>query len=142
MKLVCGIQSFNNFQYGHHKAVISNNRYIDTSNLLKQILLIKFKLLLQPNLVMFIIPIQCYMIICYHFPFGKSTLTHYYLTDAMIERISLAFTKRILRITPQVARRSGWNKHGHNEAFYIKFRSEEGRDEVSISSIIPYYSTI
>ncbi len=49
----------------------------------------------------------------------------------MIERISLAFTKRILRITPQVARRTGWDKHSHNEAFYIKFRTEAGRDEVS-----------
>ena len=56
----------------------------------------------------------------------------YFIIDAMIERISLTFTKRILRITPQVARRTGWNKHSHNEAFYIKFRSEEGRDEVSI----------
>ena len=53
----------------------------------------------------------------------------------MIERISLAFTKRILRITPQVARRTGWNKHGHNQAFYIKFRTEEGRDEVSVCNI-------
>lgn len=54
----------------------------------------------------------------------------------MIERISLAFTKRILRITPQVARRSGWDKQNHSEAFYIKFRSEEGRDEVSNISVL------
>lgn len=52
-----------------------------------------------------------------------------YIKGSMVERISLPFTKRILKITPPVARRNGWSKDEENGVFYIKFRTEEGRDE-------------
>ena len=47
--------------------------------------------------------------------------------------MSLPFAKKVLKITPTVARRSGWDKENGSDSFYIKFRTEEGRNEVSLS---------
>ena len=46
-----------------------------------------------------------------------------------MEKTSLPFAKRVLSITPPVPRRKGW-KNDETCMFYIRFRTQEGRDEV------------
>ena len=55
------------------------------------------------------------------------------LIDSIIERISLPFAKRILKVTPPVPRRAGWDKDDESSVFFIKFRTDDGRNEVRIS---------
>ncbi|XP_019856003.1 PREDICTED: uncharacterized protein LOC109584629 [Amphimedon queenslandica] len=52
-----------------------------------------------------------------------------YIKDSIIERISLPFAKRVLKISPPIARRKGWNKESSSGMFYIKFASDNGRNE-------------
>ena len=52
------------------------------------------------------------------------------ITGAIIEKTSLSFAKRVLKITPPVPRRVGWEKT-RTAAFHIKFRSDRGMNEVS-----------
>ena len=49
--------------------------------------------------------------------------------DAIVEKTSLPFAKRILSITPPVPRRKGWS-NDESCIFYIRFRTSEGIDEV------------
>ena len=52
--------------------------------------------------------------------------------DAIIEKTSLAFAKFVMKISPPVPRRKGWeDTDDETGIFYIKFKTSEGRDEVS-----------
>lgn len=51
------------------------------------------------------------------------------IPDAMVEKISLPFAKRVLSITPPVPRRKGW-ENDESSVFHIRFKTEEGRNEV------------
>ena len=53
-----------------------------------------------------------------------------HITDAIVEKTSLPFAKRVLSISPPVPRRKGWH-NDETSVFHIRFRTEEGRDEVS-----------
>ena len=63
-------------------------------------------------------------------------ITFLFITDSIIERISLPFAKRVLKISPPIARRKGWNKESSSGTFYIKFASDNGRNEVRKSTRI------
>ncbi len=52
------------------------------------------------------------------------------VTDAVIEKVSLSMAKYVMRIAPQVPRRPS-GADDESAIFYIKFRSDEGRQEVS-----------
>ena len=55
------------------------------------------------------------------------------IADAIIEKISLPFAKYVIKISPPVPRRKGWEDTDEETGiFYIKFKTSEGRDEVSI----------
>ena len=51
-------------------------------------------------------------------------------SDAIVQKVSLPFANRVISIMPPVPRRIGW-KDDETSVFYIKFKTEEGRDEVS-----------
>ncbi len=53
-------------------------------------------------------------------------------TDAIIKKESMGLAKKILKISPPVPRRMGCKgSDDESSVFYIKFRTESGRDEVS-----------
>lgn len=53
-----------------------------------------------------------------------------YLKNAVIEKVSLSFAKRVLRITPPVPRRRSWESAEEGSStFYIKFKKSVTRDE-------------
>lgn len=55
------------------------------------------------------------------------------LTDAIIEKTSIALAKNVLKISPPVPRRKGWEDTDEETGiFYIKFKRSEGRDEVRV----------
>lgn len=55
------------------------------------------------------------------------------IADAIIEKTSLPFAKYVMKISPPVPRRKGWEDTDEQTGiFYIKFKTSEGRDEVSI----------
>ena len=51
-------------------------------------------------------------------------------SDAVIEKTSLPFAKRVLKITPPVPRRRGWDESDESCVFHIRFKTEKGRNEV------------
>lgn len=53
----------------------------------------------------------------------------YIFTDAVIEKVSLSMAKYVMKITPVVARRPS-GADDETAIFYIKFQSDEGRQEV------------
>ena len=58
------------------------------------------------------------------------SLTSFSQTDAIIEKASMPFAKLVLKITPPVPRRKGWDDNDESCVFHIKFKTEEGRSEV------------
>ena len=55
----------------------------------------------------------------------------YQHTDAIIEKTSIALAKHVLKISPPVPRRKGWeDTDDETGIFYIKFKTGDGRDEV------------
>lgn len=52
--------------------------------------------------------------------------------DAIIEKVSLPFAKIVLKITPPVPRRRGWEDDEESCVFHIRFQTEEGRNEVRL----------
>jgi hypothetical protein len=54
-----------------------------------------------------------------------------FITDAIIEKTSMKFAKRVLRISPPVPRRMGHKEAGDDSSiFHLKFKSDSDRDEV------------
>lgn len=59
-----------------------------------------------------------------------SVLGAIYLKNAIIEKTSLPFAKYVMKISPPVPRRKGWEDTDEQTGiFYIKFKTSEGRDE-------------
>lgn len=55
-----------------------------------------------------------------------------FLSDAIIEKTSIALAKYVMKISPPVPRRKGWeDTDDETGIFYIKFKTSNGRDEVT-----------
>lgn len=52
-----------------------------------------------------------------------------YLHNSIIERVSMTFAKYVIKITPPVPRRRGWEEDDDSSVFHIKFKTHEGREE-------------
>lgn len=52
-----------------------------------------------------------------------------YLKNSVIEKVSMPFAKKVVKITPPVPRRKGWEDSNESCIFYISFHTDEGRTE-------------
>ena len=55
------------------------------------------------------------------------------MKNAIIEKSSLQFATYVLSVSPIVKRRVNWEGDEESSIFYLKFKSEEDRIEVSMS---------
>ena len=62
---------------------------------------------------------------------SRTSVTLLQTAGAIIQKTSLPFAKRVLRIVPPVPRRVGWEKT-RSATFHIKFRTDRGMNEVSL----------
>ena len=54
------------------------------------------------------------------------------MKNAIIEKSSLQFATYVLSVSPIVKRRVNWEGDEESSIFYLKFKSEEDRIEVSV----------
>ena len=56
-----------------------------------------------------------------------------FLKNSIIEKNSLPFASYVLTVSPIVKRRVNWEGDDESSIFYLKFKSEEDRIEVSVT---------
>ena len=61
-----------------------------------------------------------------------------FIKNSIIEKESMPFASHVLKISPIVKRRVNWEGEEESSIFYVKFKTEESRIEVSF--IIPIIS--
>ena len=52
----------------------------------------------------------------------------------------MTFAKYVIKITPPVPRRRGWEEDDDSSVFHIKFKTHEGREEVYYTILHVYYT--
>lgn len=55
-----------------------------------------------------------------------------FIKNAIIEKESMSFATYVLKVSPIVKRRVNWEGDEESSIFYIKFKTEESRIEVSV----------
>ena len=55
-----------------------------------------------------------------------------FVKNAIIEKVSMPFASHVLTVSPIVKRRVNWEGDDESSIFYLKFKTEEDRLEVSV----------
>ena len=64
-----------------------------------------------------------------------------FIKNAIIEKDSMPFASHVLTVSPIVKRRINWEGDDESSIFYLKFKTEEDRLEVSKTFILHYHAT-